>query len=266
MVVAPHEVAHQWWGHAIGFNSYRDQWMSEGFADMSASLYLQLVFSKEPQKYLKFWSDERRMLLQKTSKGFRPIDAGPLVMGWRVSNSREGYESYRTLVYPKGAYVLHMIRQLMWNRRTGDQVFKDTMHDFLNTYSGKVATTEDFEHVVEKHITPDMDLTADHKMDWFFREWVYGTAIPTYAFDYNFEKNPAGDVVLKYKLTQSGVDKNFGMPVPIYLELADGKVVRLGSPRMIGNYTNDQSITLTGLKDTPRRAMINYNYDVLSSN
>ena len=39
-VVTPHEVAHQWWGHTVGFSSGRDQWMSEGFADMSASLYL----------------------------------------------------------------------------------------------------------------------------------------------------------------------------------------------------------------------------------
>jgi hypothetical protein len=266
MVVAPHEVAHQWWGHAIGFSSYRDQWMSEGFAQMSASLYLQLVYSKQPQKYLKLWSDERRLLLERSNTGVRPIDSGPLVMGWRVSNSREGFDTYQNLIYPKGAYVLHMIRQMMWDRRGGDQIFKETMHDFLATYTGRAATTEDFQHIVEKHVTPDMDLTGDHKLDWFFREWVYGTALPTYAFDYNFEKNSAGDVVLKYKLTQSGVDKNFGMPVPVYLELADGKIVRLGSPRMIGNYTNDQAITLTGLKDTPHRAMINYNYDVLSSN
>lgn len=265
-VVAPHEVAHQWWGHAIGFNSYRDQWMSEGFAQMSASLYLQMVYPKEPQRYHKLWSDERRLLLEKTSMGVRPIDSGPLVMGVRVSNSRQGFDTYQNLIYPKGAYVLHMIRQMMWDRRTGDQVFKETMHDFLNTYVGKAATTDDFKSIVEKHITPEMDLTGNHKMDWFFREWVYGTSIPTYAFDYSFEKNPAGDVILKYKLTQSGVDKNFGMLVPIYMELADGKIVRLGSPRMISNSTNDQSITLTGLKDTPRRAMINYNYDVLSSN
>ena len=51
MVVAPHEVAHQWWGHAVGFNSYRDQWMSEGFADFSASLYLQFVYAKQPLRY-----------------------------------------------------------------------------------------------------------------------------------------------------------------------------------------------------------------------
>jgi hypothetical protein len=72
--------------------------------------------------------------------------------------------------------------------------------------------------------------------------------------------------VLKFTLTQSGVDQNFGMLVPIYLELADGKIVRLGSPRMIGNTTVDQSITLTSLKQTPRRAMINYYDDVLAGN
>jgi len=38
--VAPHEVAHQWWGHEVGFCSYRDQWMSEAFADMSASQFI----------------------------------------------------------------------------------------------------------------------------------------------------------------------------------------------------------------------------------
>jgi len=265
-VVAPHEVAHQWWGHAVGFNSYRDQWMSEGFADMSASIYIQMVYAKDPHKYLDFWNDERRMLLEKNSKGFRAIDAGPLVMGYRVINSREGGDTYRRLVYPKGAYVLHMIRQMMWDRKAGDQRFKDTMHDFVTTYSGKVATTQDFQTMVEKHMSPEMNLQGNGKMEWFFREWVYGTSLPTYAFDSSFEKNPAGDVVLKYKLTQSGVDKNFGMPVPVYLELADGKIVRLGSTVMVGNNTQEQTVTLTSLKDTPRRAMINYYDDVLAGN
>src|ERR1700677_3993865 len=39
-VVTAHEVAHQWWGQTVGFSSYRDQWMSEGFANFSASLFL----------------------------------------------------------------------------------------------------------------------------------------------------------------------------------------------------------------------------------
>ena len=34
--VTPHEVAHQWWGHAVGWASCHDQWLSEGFAEFSA--------------------------------------------------------------------------------------------------------------------------------------------------------------------------------------------------------------------------------------
>ena len=105
--VAPHEVAHQWWGHMVGFNSYRDQWMSEGFADMSASLYVQMI-EKNPKKFAEFWNDERELLTQKNKEGFRAIDAGPVTLGYRLSNSRGGFNTTRDLIYPKGAYILHM--------------------------------------------------------------------------------------------------------------------------------------------------------------
>jgi len=265
-VVAPHEVAHQWWGHTVGFNSYRDQWMSEGFADMSASIYLQVVYSKEPQKYINFWNDERKILLERNKEGFRAIDAGPVTMGYRVSNSKEGFSSGRRLIYPKGAFILHMIRQMMWDRQGGDQRFKETMRDFVSTYNGTAATTEDFQAMVEKHMSPQMDLQGNHKMDWFFDEYVYGTALPSYKFDYSFGKAASGDVTVSVKLTQADVSQNFAMPVPIYLELANGGIARLGSARLVGNTTVSQTITLTGLKDQPKRAMINYYDDVLSGN
>ncbi|MGA8764097.1 MAG: M1 family aminopeptidase, partial [Candidatus Sulfotelmatobacter sp.] len=109
--VTPHEVAHQWWGHTVGFDSYRDQWMSEGFSDMSASLYLSMI-EKNQQKFITFWNDERDLLLERNAEGFRAIDAGPLTMGYRTSNSRTGFNTTRRLIYPKGAYVLHMIRMM----------------------------------------------------------------------------------------------------------------------------------------------------------
>ena len=264
-VVAPHEVAHQWWGHTVGFNSYRDQWMSEGFADMSASIYLQLVYAKEPQRYIKFWNDERKLLLERNREGVRAIDAGPVTMGYRVANSREGFDSYRHLIYPKGAYILHMLRQMMWERQSGDQRFKETMRDFVATYNGSAATTEDFKAMVEKHMSPGMDLQGNHKMDWFFNEYVYGTALPSYKFDYSFGNAANGDVTLSFKLTEAGVDKSFAMPVPIYLELANGTIARLGSARIIGDSTVDQTVTLAGLKERPKRAMVNYYDDVLAA-
>ena len=37
--------------------------------------------------------------------------------------------------------------------------------------------------VAEKHIRPQMDLDGNRTLSWFFREWVYGTAVPRYKFD-----------------------------------------------------------------------------------
>jgi aminopeptidase N len=263
-VVAPHEVAHQWWGHTVGFSSYRDQWMSEGFAEMSASLYLQMV-EKNPQKFISYWKDERDLLLERDKEGWRAIDAGPETMGYRMSNSRTGEGVTRRLIYPKGGYILHMVRMMMWDRRTGDENFKATMHDFVKTYTNQVATTEQIKAMVEKHMTPEMDLTGNHKLDWFFDEYVYGTGLPTYKLDYTFEKDSSGDVVFGLKVTQSNVDDKFRMLIPIYLELADGHVVNLGRARVAGNTSVEQKVPLKGLKEMPKRAMLNYFDDVLAS-
>jgi aminopeptidase N len=186
-------------------------------------------------------------------------------MGYRLSSSRAGFNIYQALIYPKGAYILHMIRMMMWDRQTGDQRFKETMQDFVKTYAGSAATTEDFKAMIEKHMTPDMDLTGNHKMDWFFDEYVYGTALPSYGLSSSFDKDANGDVVFGFKITQSGVDNNFRMPVPIYLELANGNVVYLGRARLVGNTTSEQKVPLKGLKDTPKRAMLSYYDDVLAS-
>ncbi|MBZ5663814.1 MAG: hypothetical protein LAO30_04360 [Acidobacteriia bacterium] len=264
-VVTPHEVAHQWWGHTVGFASGRDQWMSEGFADMSASLYISMI-EKNPKKFVEFWNNERTTLLERNAQGFRAIDVGPITMGYRASNSRTGDDVAERLIYPKGAYVLHMIRMMLWDRKTGDESFKATMQDFVKTYSGKAATTEDFKAMMEKHMTPEMDLEGNHRLDWFFNEYVYGTALPSYQMQATFDKDANGDVVFGFKITQSGVDDKFRMIVPIYLELADGRVVNLGRARLLGNTSVEQKIPLKGLKDTPKRAVVNYNNDVLASN
>jgi hypothetical protein len=264
-VVTPHEVAHQWWGHTVGFASGRDQWMSEGFSDMSASLYVSMI-EKNPKKFIEFWNDERTLLLERNAQGFRAIDVGPLTMGYRADNSRTGFDITRRLIYPKGAYILHMIRMMMWDRKTGDQNFKAAMRDFVKTYSGKAATTEDFKAMMEKHMTPEMDLEGNHRLDWFFNEYVYGTALPTYKIDYTFDKDASGDVVFGFKVTQSGVDDKFRMIVPIYLEFTDGRTVNLGRARLVGNTSVDQKVPLKGLKDAPKRALVNYNDDVLASN
>jgi hypothetical protein len=262
--VAPHEVAHQWWGHEVGFSSYRDQWMSEGFADMSASLFIQAV-EKNPRRFIEFWDDERFLLTQRDKEGFRAIDAGPVTMGYRMSNSRTGLNVTRDLIYPKGAYILHMVRTMMWDSRKGDQDFKATMQEFARTYAGRAATTENFKAMVEKHMTPEMAAFGSGKMDWFFDEYVYGTALPSYSIQSTFDNDASGDVMFGFKVTQSDVNEHFRMLVPIYLEMADGRTLLLGRARLIGSTTLEQKVPLKGVRDKPRRALVNYYDDVLAS-
>jgi hypothetical protein len=259
-VVGPHEIAHQWWGSTVGWNSYRDQWMSEGFAEMSASIFLQAAYNN--QKFIEFWKDERDLLTQKNREGFRANDVGPLTMGYRLDNAKVGGSIYRRLIYPKGGYVLHMLRMMMWDRQKGDTDFRDMMRDFVATYSGRAASTEDFKAMVEKHMTPSMDLDGNHKMDWYFNEYVYGTDLPTYSVDSSWDAN----MNLKLKITQSNVSPNFKMPVPVYLELANGNIVKLGTVPVTGNNSTEQTVPLgNALKEKPKRVLINYYNDILAS-
>jgi hypothetical protein len=110
--------------------------MSEGFAELSASLYLQMI-EKNPKKFIDFWNDQRELLLERDKEGWRAVDAGPVTMGYRMSNTRTGESITRRLIYPKGAYILHMIRMMMWEGRTGDQNFKAAMQDFVTTYTNQ---------------------------------------------------------------------------------------------------------------------------------
>lgn len=263
-VVAPHEIAHQWWGHTVGWSSYRDQWMSEGFAVLSASIFLQAVYSKQPAEYQNFWRLTEDSLLEKNNFGYRPIDVGPVTMGTRVSNSKAGFNHYNTLIYGKGGFILHMLRMMMWEPKTGDERFKAMMRDFVKTHYSSPASTEDFKAIVEKHMTPNMNLDGNGKMDWFFDEYVYGTEIPKYDFTYNI-LNDANGVTLDLKLAQSGVSDRFKMLVPIYIETASGAIGRLGVVSLNGNTTINPKVPL-GKVTAPKRVLINYHYDVLSGN
>ncbi len=104
------------------------------------------------------------------------------------------------------------------------------------------------------------------RMDWFFNEYVYGTALPAYKLDCAFDKDSNGDVLLSARLTQAGVDSRFKMAVPLYLELADGRTLFIGRAQLTGNTTLEQKIPVRGLKTLPKRLLVNYNYDVLASN
>ena len=256
--VAAHEVAHQWWGHIVGWKSYHDQWMSEGFAHLSTSLYVWYV-RKDLNKFVDFWEEQRREIVDSSpaTRDRKPYTIGPVTQGRRLNSAKTG-NAYQFLVYPKGAYILHMIRMMMYEARNGDARFQAMMQDFVQTHFNKDVSTEDFKRIVEKHIMPEMDIDKNGRMDWFFDQWVYGTEVPAYRFEYKI----GADNSLSGRITQSGVSDRFVMIVPIYLDFGKGWA-RLGTVSIVGN----ASIDLSNIKlpAAPKRAAICAFNDVLAT-
>jgi aminopeptidase N len=258
--VGPHEVAHQWWGHLVGWTSYHDQWMSEGFAEFSTSLYVQFV-RQDVKKFIEFWEESRNDIISGSplTMGHKPYTIGPVTQGYRLNSARTGNVA-RFMIYPKGAYILHMLRMLMYDSKNGDTLFKEMMTDFIKSNFNKDVSTEDFKRSVEKHMTQKMDLDRNGKMDWFFNQWVYGTEIPSYQFEYKIDSEGTQST-LSGKITQSGVSDNFKMRVPLYVDFGKGWQY-LGSIGIAGNSSVD--LGSIRLPTSPKRAAISAMNDVLA--
>lgn len=261
--VTPHEVAHQWFGHAVGWSSYHDQWLSEGFAEFAAALFLQQAVGPKWQKaYIAFWERQRTRILEKNNFGVSPNDAGPLWLGIRLISPRSE-QAYQGVTYSKGAYVLAMLRSLMWDDDAPadkrDQTFIDMMHDFIASHRDTAASTESFKAIVEKHMTKRMDLQQNGRMDWFFREWVLGTQVPRYSFKYELQPGDAGQFKIRAEITQSEVDQNFAMLVPVFADFGNG-MMRMGQVAMAGNSTRT---VIFNVDRQPKKVVLNAYKDIL---
>jgi hypothetical protein len=262
--VTPHEVAHQWFGHAVSWASYHDQWLSEGFAEFAAALFLQQAVGPKWQKdYIDFWERQRVRILEKNIYGVSPNEAGPLWLGLRLISPRSG-QAYQGVTYSKGAYVLAMLRSLMRadDGAAGgnpDQAFIDMMHDFMELHRDTPASTESFKAVAEKHMTKKMDLLQNGRLDWFFREWVWGTQVPRYNFKYEVQPAEGGKFKVRAEITQSEVDENFAMYVPIFADFGNG-MVRLTQVGIAGNSTRTSILVLDR---QPKKVALNAYKEIL---
>lgn len=230
-----HEVAHQWWGHLVGEASYRDVWLGEAFAEYSAMMFVEATMKDGPalfQEIVKTSGEELTGSIKSSfSKFARPGVSllnrsgyadriGPIGHGWRA-NTGEVPTAYTSQVYTKGSLVLHMLRGLLRDMTRSDQTFIKVLRDFIQTHQGGYPSTRDFQAVVAKHAPADWS--------WFFDQWVYGTAIPSYRWSYSLADAPnaQGKWVASLKVRQSDVPAGFKMPVPVAVDLGGGRGGRL---------------------------------------
>ena len=223
-----HETAHEWWGHRISWATYRDQWLSEAFAEYSAMMYVQAA-AENGEK----WFDEILFAYQEALQGsikagfskFQRVgivplnpklreEIGPIAVGYRA-NTADAPGAYVAQAYLRGPWVLHMLRVMLRNLTKSDDLFVKVLSDFAHQYDGKAATTEDF--------IASLTRTAPGEWQWFFDQWVYGTAIPTYAWDWKAEKADDGRDVLAITVHQENVPDGFRMPVPVKIDFGKGE-------------------------------------------
>ena len=226
-----HETAHQWWGDDILWRSYRDQWLSEGFAEYSGMLYTETRDKTSSEKSL---IENARLSLRNPpmtttgpGKG-RLVDVGPLVMGHRLESIETG-GAYTALIYNKGALVLRMLHFLFTDPQTGDgQPFFDMMADFVRKHANGTASTDDFFAVVNAHVgqTALARKYGYKDLSWFYRQWVLETYLPSYHLSYDLEDQQDGSILLSGTLEQNGIPdtERWFMPMPLMVTLSKGKV------------------------------------------
>jgi hypothetical protein len=262
--VTPHEVAHQWWGHSVTWASYHDLWLSEGFAEFSAGLFLQqAVGDKWQHDYIDFWDRQKHRVLDKNNFGVSANDAGPLWLGSRLV-APKSLNAYQGDVYSKGAYVLGMLRSLLYDDNAikpedREKSFIDTMHEFVEAHRSLPASTESFAAIVNKHVPPRLDLLKNGRLDWFFQEWVYGTDVPKYDFEYETTPGDGQSVRVRATITQSEVEPNFAMFIPVFADFGQG-MVRLNQVEMVGSSTRTVDFVLP---QAPKKVALNYYKEIL---
>jgi hypothetical protein len=216
-----HETAHQWWGIGVDFKTYHDQWLSEAFAEYCGWWYLHEVVKKEEKDEKKFYKMLER--LRKEIIGNRNYffgkgkKAGPIWLGYRtLSSDTQG--DFRLIIYKKGAWVMHMLRFMCLDLETmSDEHFRDLLRGFYQKYFDQKTSTEDFQAYAESFLGEDLE--------WFFQQWVYGTDVPEYKFDYEILPADGGQFKVKGEVEQSEVAADFQMPVFIGVDFGDDEII-----------------------------------------
>jgi len=221
-----HELAHQWWGQAVGWKNYHEQWLSEAFAQYFAAMYA--GHRRGPSAFetvlrqLARWTEEES-------------DQGPIYLGYRLGHVKGDSRIFRALVYNKGASVLHMLRRML-----GDEAFFDGLRTYYREFRFRKAGTEDLRRILEER--------SRRSLAAFFDRWIYGQDLPVVSRRWTVA--PDGRSV-RVELQQEG-DNAIEFPVTVTCEYRDGN-------------TDDHTVVVSGqttildlpLSGTLRRIHVN---------
>ncbi len=217
-IVPAHETAHQWWGNWVQLPRYRDQWLAESLAAYSSLLYLEKEKGGETaRRWLERYREDLLAPMasgQAESQGMSADASGPLALGARLDSSRSP-TGYSTLVYSKGPWVIHMLRELFRHPESrSDAAFLGVLRG-LAERSDAPLTTDEFIRRLEAALPAGADVEGTGKLDWFFEQWVYNTGIPHYKLRWDARAEGAAWRV-EGSIEPSEVSEVFAMPLTVW--------------------------------------------------
>ncbi|MFM9910642.1 MAG: M1 family metallopeptidase [Chitinophagaceae bacterium] len=148
--VVIHELAHQWFGNAVTESTWDDAWLSEGFATYFTMLYIEHAYGRD-----EFVS---QLLAAKTTT-VEYMSKNP---SYKIVDDRSAEKGPVTngMTYQKGAWVLHMLRNLV-----GDSAFREGIRGYYRNFINSNASTADFRLAMEK--------ASGRELNDFFNQWLY---------------------------------------------------------------------------------------------
>jgi len=190
-----HEIAHQWWGQAVTWETYHDLWISEGLAQFASLLYLREKYGE------KVYSD----LLQKMSKWTQDKARwGPILLGSRLSYF--DFLAFQAIVYNRASLALNMLMDML-----GEELFFQGVREFYSRFRYGEARTFDF-----------MKTLADvsrRDLAPFFDAWFRSSSLPDVRIITSVEEEGNGPLI---RLNIQQVGEKFVFP--LWVEwTADGK-------------------------------------------
>jgi len=245
--VIAHETAHQWWGDLVTWKGYRDQWIAEGLANYSSMMLLE---ADTPQAFRSVMDQYRDDLLQKNKNGEPLMNAGPVTLGARLSSSRfpSGYEA---ISYGRGTWLFHMLRCMMRDAErkgerqsakglsTGgkDEPFVRALHRLRQRYEGKAISSRELLQVFEEDLPPPLWYEHKKSLDWFYDQWVNGTAVPRLELKATKYTDKTSATVVSGVITQKDANEELVTLVPVYAVRAS-KLTLLGQVFAEGSETS----------------------------
>lgn len=197
-----HETAHQWFGDLLTCRDWSHLWLNEGFASYYTVLYEAEKNGADAMK-LALWREAERV--------FQAKDTRPTV--WR--DYGDPMQQFDTRVYPKGAWILHMLRSQL-----GPELYRKAISLYLERHRFGIVGTDDLHDVVEE--------VSGLSFDQFFDQWLYHGGWPDLNISYTWDagaKMAKLTVKQTHKVTEQV--RLFRVPLPVAFTLKGEKEPRL---------------------------------------